>query len=196
MNQILAYQMTNRPQGRGIGISDRDGNVIPMDSIDGVLKIKTWDREQRREDDRVQIQKDAVRLVREHAPDVIDAVRNLGGPGGKTKEVMEKSGWGKRQPGGAQGGETVRQEQSAPPPDLVEVPGGCAKCHAPHKVSPNSKMFKCANPACGVNNWLGSKEELKEQMKVWEIILGSEESSAGSPEGSPKEKSEGPSSPT
>lgn len=194
MNQVLAYQMTrDRPRGGG-GISDRDGNIIPMESIDGVLRIKTWEREQSREDDKLQIQKDAIKLVREHAPDVLDAVRNLGGPGGKTKEVMEKSGWGKHQSGGAEGEGTVKHEQVPPPPDLVPV--NCARCHTPHKVSPNSKMFKCSNPECKVNNWLGTKEELKEQIKIWEPILGSEESSEGSQKDLPKEKSEGPSSPT
>ena len=171
---LMAWEMINRPKSSPFGIKSEGGNLVPID-IDTWLKVDTHRNKERREDEKVSILQEGIKLAREIAPDAMVAVRNLGGPSGKTRDALKKGGWAKEEK-----------------PALNRTK--CGSCETTIEFAPGTKLLEC--PKCHESNFLGSPEELKQEMTKWSSVFQEKESTKQQPpseESSSKPKSDAPS---
>lgn len=125
-----------------------DGKVVPFNREDYVA-IKGFEGDERRKDEDLKIKKDAIALAREHAPDAIEALRNLRGPQGSGKEALEKGGW-------IEGG-TV--------PQVSRKKCGAPGCDTILEYTPGTKMIAC--PQCRETNLLMPMDEAEAEVRKW-----------------------------
>ncbi len=210
--EILLWQMfKDKDRGPGIPITGKDGNIysLPFESLEGVLKVKHFERDEAREDQKVENTRGAIELARKEVPKALvtlaGILQNMRGPSEAAKQALAEGGW--QQPAtkpAAAAAETKAPPGPTPPALSSKTCGNCGKVI---EFLPNSKMVVC--PHCQQPNWLGSPDELLMEHERWQPIVeqikaesqpkeqaGSVESSAELPKDSPDPKSAELSSPT
>lgn len=192
--ELLLLQAINNSRNPMVWGKDGAGNVMPIDSF---IKLEGWKNEERRKDDTLNVQREALGLAKQHAPDVIAALRGLKQPQGKAQESLARGGWAN--PGKPSATSAEAEGINTETPSFKRV--ACNRCEGEILYSAGTKLIEC--PQCREPYFLGTEEELQKEVARWQTYGSPAESSTkstpageGLNEGISSRRSEKPSSPS
>lgn len=135
-----------RPKSPRDSLQDEEGRIIPVSSLDSFLKLQGFRNEQRREDEKVGLQREAAQIVRERLPEMLGLARDWMGPSREERDSLRRGGW-------------------APPEQKRNRAGRCPSCGGEFEYVEGTKVLDC--PGCGGTCWLGKPEDFKREVQRW-----------------------------